>query len=248
MVRSSKPNDSSLPDKDASWRRDTTCKGLTEEFVFLKNSSSTITLPGLTDLINTRHFSIPRMTASPEIKEVRLSESSENDEIEPESFMMTSGWSRGAVVAGGVVDARVAIIVEAGAKMERMGPARTEDDVNTSALVEQLTTPIEAPVMGCEPKVRPVRTTVTEAPALIEPLDTVTTVRVLVGTEADAVAATPSPLISTPGVPTAAKKPCGYVRVMLLPEASAPPGDVLKLSVARTLVLPTTRSMAARLN
>lgn len=149
MVRSSKPKVSSLPDKDASWRRDTICKGLTEEFVFLKNSSSTITLPGLTDLINTCHFSIPRIAASPEIKDVRLAESSENDEIEPESFMMTSGWSRGAVVEGGDVDARrVAVIVEAGAKLEKMGPARTEDDVNTSVLVEQFTTPIEVPVMG----------------------------------------------------------------------------------------------------
>ena len=82
--------------------------------------------------------------------------------------------------------------------------------------------------------VRPVKTTVTEAPARIEPLDTVTMVRVPVGTEADAVAATPSPLISTPGVPTAAKKPCGYVRVMLLPVASAPPGELLKLKVTVT--------------
>ena len=96
--------------------------------------------------------------------------------------------------------------------------------------------------------VRPVKTTVTEAPARIEPLDTVTMVRVPVGTEADAVATTPSPLISTPGVPTPAKKPCGYVRVMLLPVASAPPGELLKLSVARTLVLPTIRSMAATSN
>jgi hypothetical protein len=29
-----------------------------------------------------------------------------------------------------------------------MGPAKTEDDVNVSALVEQLTTPIEVPVMA----------------------------------------------------------------------------------------------------
>ena len=87
--------------------------------MFLKNSSSTMTLPGLTDLMTTCHFSIPRITARPEIKEDLRSESSANDEIEPESFMTTSGWLRGAVVVGGDVAAgRVAVdMVEAGAKL-----------------------------------------------------------------------------------------------------------------------------------
>ncbi len=87
--------------------------------MFLKNSSSTMTLPGLTDLITTCHFSIPRITARPEIKEDLRSESSENDEIEPESFMTTSGWFSGAVVVGGDVAAgRVVVeMVEARAKL-----------------------------------------------------------------------------------------------------------------------------------
>ena len=66
---------------------------------------------------------------------------------------------------------------------------------------------------------------------------------VLVGTVALPV--TPLPLIDTPGVPVPAKKPNGYVSVMVLPVASAPPALVVNDTVAAAGVLPATRSDAA---
>ena len=49
----------------------------------------------------------------------------------------------------------------------------------------------------------------------------------------------------TEGVAEVAKKPDGYVRVMLLPTDSAPPAVVVKENVTVALVLPATRSDAA---
>ena len=46
----------------------------------------------------------------------------------------------------------------------------------------------------------------------------------------------------TTGVADVAKKPDGYVRVMLLPAASAPPAEVVKMNVAAAAVLLATRS------
>ena len=62
---------------------------------------------------------------------------------------------------------------------------------------------------------------------------------VLVGVETEP--AGPLPLICTTGVPDVAKKPDGYVRVMLLPAASAPPAEVVKMNVAAAAVLLATR-------
>ncbi len=48
--------------------------------------------------------------------------------------------------------------------------------------------------------------------------------------------------MNTLGVAELLKKPGGYVNVILLPIASAPPAVVVKLNVAATFVLSATRS------
>ena len=56
----------------------------------------------------------------------------------------------------------------------------------------------------------------------------------------------PLPLIVTPKVPAeVVKKPDGYVSVILLPIASAPPAVVVNENVAAAAVLPATRSADA---
>ena len=55
----------------------------------------------------------------------------------------------------------------------------------------------------------------------------------------------PLPLICTLGDPALAKKPDGYVSVMLLPAASAPPAVVVKVNVAAAELLAATRSDVA---
>ena len=66
------------------------------------------------------------------------------------------------------------------------------------------------------------------------------TSRVLVGVAA--VPETPLPLICTPGDPLLAKNPDGYVSVIVLPAASAPPAVVVNENVAAASLLPATRS------
>ena len=58
----------------------------------------------------------------------------------------------------------------------------------------------------------------------------------------------PLPLIDTPGVPDVAKKPDGYISVMVLLVASAPPAVVVNENVAAAEVLPATRSDVAIAN
>ena len=58
----------------------------------------------------------------------------------------------------------------------------------------------------------------------------------------------PLPLIDTPGVPDVAKKPDGYVSVMVLLVASAPPAVVVNEIVAAAEVLSATRSAKATPN
>ena len=65
------------------------------------------------------------------------------------------------------------------------------------------------------------------------------TICVPVGVATEPVA--PPPLICTLGDPALAKKPDGYVSVMLPPEASAPPAVVVNENVAAAEVLPATR-------
>ena len=72
------------------------------------------------------------------------------------------------------------------------------------------------------------------------------TICVPVGVATEPVA--PPPLICTLGDPALAKKPDGYVSVMLLPAASAPPAVVVKENVAAAPVLPATRSAEATPN
>ena len=56
------------------------------------------------------------------------------------------------------------------------------------------------------------------------------------------VGVTPPALIVTPGVPVEAKKPDGYVSVMVLLVASAPPKVVVNENVAAAAVFPARRS------
>ena len=58
----------------------------------------------------------------------------------------------------------------------------------------------------------------------------------------------PLPLICTLGVPVLAKKPAGYVSVMVLLVTSAPPAVVVKENVAAADALPAMRSDVAIAN
>ena len=55
----------------------------------------------------------------------------------------------------------------------------------------------------------------------------------------------PPPLMVTPSVPVLEKKPDGYVSVMVLLVASAPPKVVVNENVAAADVFPATRSAVA---
>jgi hypothetical protein len=92
--------------------------------------------------------------------------------------------------------------------------------------------------------VSPVTVTVTAVFAAIASVAVVTMIRVLVGVATVPVGVTP-PLNVTSGVPVLAKKPDGYVSVMVLPAASAPPALVVNENVAAAPVFPATRSEAA---
>ena len=99
-----------------------------------------------------------------------------------------------------------------------------------------------------DPMVRPVTVTVTAVLAAIFGLAVVMTIWVAVGVATVPVGVTPPALIVTPGVPVVAKKPDGYVSVMLLPISSAPPAVVVNETVTEAPVLPATRSDAAIVN
>ena len=110
-----------------------------------------------------------------------------------------------------------------------------------------MVTPVEFPAVAA-PMVRPVTVTVTAVLPAIASVAVVTMIRVLVGVATVPVGVTPPPLIVTSGVPVLEKKPDGYVSVMLLPVASAPPAEVVNDTVAAAGVLPATRSDAAIVN
>ena len=103
--------------------------------------------------------------------------------------------------------------------------------------------PLELPAVAA-PMVRPVTVTVTAVLAATA-APVVMTIWVLVGV---ATAPPPTPLIVAAGDPALAKKPDGYVSVMLPPEASAPPAVVVNENVAAAEVLPATRSDVAIAN
>ena len=119
-------------------------------------------------------------------------------------------------------------------------PEFAPDDAVGSALVSMLT-PVKFPAVAA-PMVRPVTVTVTALLAAIAAVAVVMTICVPVGVAAVPVA--PPPLIATPGVPVLEKKPDGYVSVMVLPVASAPPAEVVNDTVASAGVMPATRSDA----
>ena len=95
---------------------------------------------------------------------------------------------------------------------------------------------MELPAVAA-PMVRPVTVTVTTLLAATAAL-VVTTIWVLVGV---ATAPPLTPLIVAAGDPVPEKKPDGYVSVMVLPIASAPPEEVVNM-IKTKFVLPTTRS------
>ena len=96
--------------------------------------------------------------------------------------------------------------------------------------------PVEIPAVAA-PMVRPVTVTVTAVlAATAAPVEM--TIWVLVGV---ATAPPPTPLIVAAGDPALAKKPDGYVSVMVLPEPSAPPAVVVNENVAAAELLPATR-------
>ena len=107
-------------------------------------------------------------------------------------------------------------------------------------------TPVMFPAVAA-PMVRPVKVTVTALLAAIDKVAMVMTIWVLVGIATLPVGG-PLPLISTPGVPVLEKKLDGYVSVMVLPDASAPPAVGVKVNVADDVVLPATRSNVAIAN
>ena len=104
---------------------------------------------------------------------------------------------------------------------------------------------IEPPAVA-DPMVRPVTVTVTAVLRAIVPAVMVMTIWVAVG--ATMVPVTP-PLIKTPKVPAeVVKKPDGYVSVIVLLVASAPPAEVVNENVAAADALPATRSSVAIVN
>ena len=103
--------------------------------------------------------------------------------------------------------------------------------------------PFELPAVAA-PMVSPVTVTVTAVLAATA-APVVTTIWVLVGA---ATAPPLTPLIVAAGDPALEKKPEGYVSVMVLPVASAPPAVVVNEKVAAAELLPATRSDAAITN
>ena len=106
-----------------------------------------------------------------------------------------------------------------------------------SALVDTVIPVLLPAVTG--PSLSPISVTATLAEAATAAVAVVITIAV-----DDGGAAVPltDPLINTLGVAEALKKPGGYVSVIKLPTASAPPAVVAKLNVAATFVLSATRS------
>ena len=118
-------------------------------------------------------------------------------------------------------------------------------ETTKSALVCN-TTPVAFPGFRT-PMVRPESVTVTAVLAASAPLRTVTTIDVAADGAAEATAGLPltaTLLATTP----AAKKPAGYVTVMLPPAVNAPPTVGVKLNVADEPAFPATRSLAASKN
>ena len=96
-----------------------------------------------------------------------------------------------------------------------------------------------------KPNFKPIRVTMTFVETATTAVAVVTTIAVVDGAAEVPLA---DPLINTLGVAEVLKKPGGYVNVMLLPMASAPPVVVVKLNVAVTFALSATRSKSSITN
>ena len=107
-----------------------------------------------------------------------------------------------------------------------------------------MVTPVALPAVAA-PMVRPVTMTVTAVLAATVWEALVMTNRLL---EAKATVPPSTPPIDTAGVPELKKKLGGYVSVIQLPPASAPPAVVLNANVAAAAVFPATRSAVAIVN
>ena len=121
--------------------------------------------------------------------------------------------------------------------VQQISPDGMPTDVMESALVD-IEMPEALPAVKA-PMVRPVRVMVTAVLALSVDVSVVMPIDVAVGAAAllDA-----PPFMATVGVALVAKKPDGYVSVLLLPAASAPPAVVVNENVAVAPVLPEMRS------
>ena len=97
-----------------------------------------------------------------------------------------------------------------------------------------------------KPIVKPIKVTVTEVPAASAVPPVVMTMEVEPGCDGERVA--PLEERVALGMAVVAKKPDGYVSVMLLLVASAPPAVVVNENVAAADALPATRSDAAIAN
>ncbi len=102
---------------------------------------------------------------------------------------------------------------------------------------------VMSPPAVSDPMVRPVTVTVTAVLAAMVPAVMVMTIWVAVG---DTMLPVAPPPIDTPKVPSdVVKKPDGYVSVIVLLVASAPPAVVVNENVAAAAVFPATRSAGA---
>jgi len=122
-------------------------------------------------------------------------------------------------------------------------PPMTPDPIPTEGFTSALvytTIPLLLPPFAT-PMTSPESVTVATSLATSVPLVTVTTIEV----DEDATPTEPvdPPLINTVGNTPAAKKPDGYVNVILLPIARAPPAVGVKANVAADPVLPATQSL-----
>ena len=120
-----------------------------------------------------------------------------------------------------------------------MAPDATPKLAVKSALVDTVI-PVLLPAVA-RPSLSPIRVTATLAEAATAAVAVVMTIAVDDGGAAVPLA---DPLINTLGVAEALKKPAGYVSVMTLPMASAPPAVVAKLNVAATFVLSAIRAVS----
>jgi len=117
-------------------------------------------------------------------------------------------------------------------------PPITPDAVPAEAVGSALVAMVIAPPPVAAPTVKPVSVTVTAALAASDAADVVTTIWVRVGCAQLPLA---PPLMDASGLAVVAKKPDGYVSVMVPPAAIAPPAEVVKMNVAAAAVLLATR-------